>query len=93
MDKHLSPITVEGNNLYVSSEEWEHLIKSEFTEPIKTVLRDARTLLGKGGSVRLLGTVGEVMLSADRPDEMQSLIDDANTRRAAMGLAPVVLID
>jgi len=57
------------------------------------VLREAKGLLAQGGAVRLVNLRGEISISADRPTELQRIIDDASARRASNGLAPVIFVD
>ena len=92
-DTDASPVYVEGRCLYVSAREWNRLCHLESTSPLASVLKDGRALLAKDGAMRLLSIKSEVYISADRPSELQRIIDDANARRAALDLAPVILID
>ncbi|WP_374407286.1 hypothetical protein [Hydrogenophaga sp.] len=88
-----SPILVEERNLYVSATEWDRLCRVASTAPLVSVLGDAKTLLAQGGAVRLVKLNGEIAISADRPTELQRIIDDANARRTINGLAPVIFVD
>ena len=88
-----SPVYVEGRCLYISATEWDRLCSEGSTFPLLSVLRDAKMLLAKDGAVRLIGLEGGISISADRPSELQTIIDYANVRRASLGLAPVILIE
>ena len=92
-DSNASPVYVEGRCLYVSANEWNRLCELEGTAPLASVLKDGRAILGKGGAMRLLSAMNEVHLSADSLGELQRVIDDANSRRSELKLAPVILTD
>jgi hypothetical protein len=85
-----SPVYIEEGNLYVNATEWDRLCGEQSRSPLVTVLRDVRGFLSRGRSVRLIGADGGIAVSADQPSEFQRILDDANRRRANLGLAPAI---
>lgn len=85
-----SPLYVENGNLYVSATEWDRLCKEKSTSPLSTVLLQMSGFLSRDKSVRLLNAEGGIAVSADRPSEFQRILDNANHRRASLGLAPAI---
>lgn len=92
-DGNPSPIYIVEGNLYVSTTEWDRLCHEQDTGPLVSVLRDARRYLSGDRSVRLIGADGSIEVSADRPSEFQRILDNANDRRASLGLAPATPLD
>jgi hypothetical protein len=89
-DSPTSPVYIDDGNLYVNATEWDRLCNEQSTGPLVSVFRDAKQILAKGRAVRLINHQGGIALSADRPGELQGLLDNANARRAAASLAPVI---
>lgn len=89
-DEDTSPIYVKEGNLYVSAKEWSRLCGEQSTGPLVTVLSDARGFLSRGKAVRLISADGGIALGADQPNQFQAILDDANRRRANLGLAPAI---
>ena len=85
-----SPIYFEGGNLYVSAKEWDRLCHERETDPLVRFLQDVHTRLSSGKSVRIIGADGGIDISADRTSEFQRILDNANGRRANLGLAPAI---
>jgi len=92
-DGNTSPVYIEDGNLYVNATEWDRLCREQSTSPLVCVLRDVSGFLSRGRSVRLIGADGGIEVSADRPSEFQAILDNANRRRASLGLAPAIPLD
>lgn len=92
-DENASPVYVDEGNLYISATEWNRLCCCDSTLPLLDVLRQVSAFLSRDKSVRLIGSNGEIEISADRPREFQRILDNANDRRASLGLAPAIPID
>lgn len=89
-DENTSAIYVEDGSLYVSAQEWSRLCGEQNTGPLVSVLSDARGFLSRGKAVRLIGADGGIAVSADQLNQFQAILDDANRRRANLGLAPAI---
>jgi hypothetical protein len=89
-EENMSPVYVEEGNLYVSAAEWSRLCGEQSAGPLVSVLSDARGFLLRGKAVRLIGTDGGIAVSADQLNQFQAILDDANRRRANLGLAPAI---
>lgn len=87
-----SPVYVEGGNLYVNATEWDRLCKEPSTSPLLDVLLQVSGFLSRDKSVRLINADGGIAVSADQPSEFQIILDNANHRRASLGLAPAIPI-
>jgi hypothetical protein len=90
-DSDTSPVYVDQGNLYVSATEWSRLCAEQSTAPLVSLLNDARGFLSRGKAVRLINAHGGIAASADQLNQFQMILDDANRRRADLGLAPAIL--
>lgn len=83
---------LQDGNLYVAGAEWGRLCKLESPTPVENLLESMRDkFLLQGKSVRLVSEGGDgIYISADSSGEFQRLVDDANDKRKANGLGPVV---
>ena len=88
-----SPVYIEEGNLYVNPTEWDRLCGEKSTSPLLDVLHQVSGFLSRDKSVRVISANGGIAVSADRPSELQRILDDANHRRAALGLAPAIPVD
>lgn len=92
-EENTSPVYVKEGNLYVNATEWSRLCGEQSTGPLVSVLSDARGFLSRGKAVRLIGADGGMAISADQLNQFQAILDDANGRRAALGLAPAIPVE
>jgi len=88
-----SPVYVEDGNLYLTAKEWDRLCREQSTTPLVNVFEDMRRFLSRGKAVRLIGPTGGIAISADQLNQFQGILDDANRRRADLGLAPAIPLD